>query len=147
MRNAASASLYVESSGLLAWLLGEAQGEETRRLLADAGQVLTSELTLIECDRVLIRTEALGDITAARRADLTAVLRAATARWSVLKVDGEVVARARRPFPQEPVRTLDAIHLASALVARSAVKDLAVLSLDDRIRAAGRLLGLDVLPA
>lgn len=147
MLSARSASLYAESSGVLAWLLGEPQGQAVRAILSSARQVLTSELTLVECDRALIRAEALDDISPAKRGELAAVLRAAAARWSVLKVDGEVVERARQPFPTEPIRTLDAIHLASALVARSAARDLAVLSLDDRIRAAGRLLGLDVLPA
>lgn len=146
MRSAASASLYVESSGVLTWLLGEPRGEEARSLLSVARRVLTSELTLIECDRALIRAETLGDVLPARRAEITAIFRAAAARWDVLKLDDEVVGRARQPFPKEPIRTLDAIHLASALVARSAVRDLTVLSLDDRIRTASRLLGLDVLP-
>lgn len=146
MRSAVNASLYVESSAVLAWLFGEPRGEGARTVLAAARQVLTSELTLIECDRALIRAESLGEITAVTKADLTAVLRTAAARWSILKVDDDVVARARRPFSREPIRTLDAIHLASALVARSAVKDLTVLSLDDRIRDVGRQLGLEILP-
>lgn len=112
MRSAASASLYVESSGVLTWLLGEPRGEEARSLLSVARRVLTSELTLIECDRALIRAETLGDVLPARRAEITAIFRAAAARWDVLKLDDEVVGRARQPFPKEPIRTLDAIHLA-----------------------------------
>ena len=42
--------------------------------------------------------------------------------------------------------TLDAIHLASALVARSAIAGLDILSLDERIRKAASLLGVRVLP-
>jgi prevent-host-death family protein len=57
------------------------------------------------------------------------------------------VERARRPFPVEPVRTLDALHLASALVASARVTDLALLSLDERVRTAGRALGLPIVPA
>jgi predicted nucleic acid-binding protein len=147
MRSAATANLYAESSAALTWLLGEPRGHEARGLLAAAKRVLTSELTLIECDRALIRAETLGDLSAARRSELAGVLRAAAAGWDVLKIDDEVVERARLPFPQEPIRTLDAIHLASALVARSTVRHLAVLSFDDRIRAAARRLGLDILPA
>ena len=147
MQSAATANLYAESSAALTWLLGEPRGHEARGLLAAAKRVLTSELTLIECDRALIRAETLGDLSAARRSELAGVLRAAAAGWDVLKIDDEVVGRARLPFPQEPIRTLDAIHLASALVARSTVRHLAVLSFDDRIRAAARRLGLDILPA
>jgi predicted nucleic acid-binding protein len=56
------------------------------------------------------------------------------------------VERARQPFPGEPIRTLDAIHLASALVARTAIAGLTLLSLDDRVRKAGKKLGLDIIP-
>jgi predicted nucleic acid-binding protein len=49
-------------------------------------------------------------------------------------VDEEVVERARRPFPKEPVRTLDALHLACALVARCAAPGLVLLTLDQRLR-------------
>jgi predicted nucleic acid-binding protein len=42
---------------------------------------------------------------------------------------------------------LDAIHLATALQARAALPDLALLSLDRRIRTCGEQLGFQVLPA
>ena len=48
-----------------------------------------------------------------------------------------------RPFPVEPIRTLDAIHLASALLAASAAEDFAVLTLDERIRNNAIELGLE----
>jgi hypothetical protein len=43
--------------------------------------------------------------------------------------------------------TLDAIHLASLLVARSAVVGLRLLSLDERVRQAAKGLGVAVEPA
>jgi hypothetical protein len=64
-----------------------------------------------------------------------------------MRIEREVVDRARSPFPGEPIRTLDALHLASALVAGRAVADLACLSLDERVCACGRALGLRVMPA
>lgn len=54
--------------------------------------------------------------------------------------------RVRRPFPLEPIRTLDAIHLAFALLARSLVPETQLLSLDERLRASGKELGLGVIP-
>ncbi|MDI6771541.1 MAG: type II toxin-antitoxin system VapC family toxin [bacterium] len=139
--------MYAESSAVLAWLLGEPDGQAARMLLAEAESVVTSDLTLIECDRVLIRAQAIGEVSEAAAADRRAVLNAAAVHWHLLRVHGPVIERARRPFPTEPIRTLDAIHLASALVARGALARLAVLSLDDRLRAAARQLGFDVLPA
>jgi hypothetical protein len=42
---------------------------------------------------------------------------------------------------------LDALHLASALAARSVISDIALLSLDRRVRDNGAALGFDVVPA
>jgi hypothetical protein len=77
---------------------------------------------------------------------LRRTLAEAAGHWDVLRIERDVVARARSPFPGEPIRTLDALHLASGLVARAAVGELALLSLDDRVRAAGRSLGLELVP-
>lgn len=140
-------NLYAESSAVLAWLFDESSGTASREALASAELIITSELTLIECDRVLVRASAIGEIAEADAASLRAVLRRAAAHWVLLRLEDEVSERARRAFPVEPVRTLDAIHLSSALVARSAVHDVSVLSLDSRIRANSAMLGLPVLPA
>lgn len=139
-------SVYAESSAVLAWLLDEEAAADVRRWLATAETVVASDLTLIECDRVLVRAAALGELTEADAADRRAHLTTAAAHWHVLRIGPEIVARARQPFPGEPIRTLDAIHLASALAGRSAVAGLDLLSLDDRIRRTGARLGLRVRP-
>lgn len=139
-------SLYAESSAVLAWLLDEAAGPFVRQTLSESEIVVASDLTLIECDRVLHRAAALGDLTEAEVADRRAHLATAAAHWHVLRLGPEVVDRARQPFPGDPLRTLDAIHLASVLVARSAVAGLKLLSLDERIRSVGKKLGLALLP-
>ena len=64
----------------------------------------------------------------------------------MLRLHSDVVERARQPFPVEPIRTLDALHLASALSARAAVPGLSVLTLDERIRQNARELGFPLLP-
>jgi uncharacterized protein len=140
-------NLYAESSAILAWLLDEAAAPEVLRHLSAAQVVIASDLTLIECDRVLIRAAALGEIPEADAADRRAHLVAIAAHWQVMRVAGEVVERARQPFPAEPIRTLDSIHLAAAITARAAIAGLALLSLDERIRASGRKLGFEMLPA
>ena len=139
-------NLYAESSAVLAWLLDESTGTFVRQALSKAELVVASDLTIIECDRVLHRAATLGDLTEAEVADRRAHLATAAAHWHVLRIGPEVVDRARQPFPGDPIRTLDAIHLASVLVARSAVAGLVLLSLDDRIRIVARKLGLTLLP-
>lgn len=139
-------SLYAESSAVLAWLLDEDASGMVRRILADAPLVVASDLTLIECDRVLHRAAALGELTEAEVADRRAHLANVAAHWNLLRIQGEIVERARQPFPGDPIRTLDAIHLASALAARTAVAGLSLLSLDERIRGTARRLGMRLSP-
>jgi len=138
--------LYAESSAILAWLLGENGSAESRDTLAGAELIFTSDLTLIECDRVIIRATTLGLLTEAVAADRRAMLRQLAEHWIVFHIDEEIVERARHPFPKEPVRSLDAIHLATAIAARAAVPGVALLSLDERIRSAARELGFITLP-
>ncbi len=139
--------LYAESSAILAWLLGEAEGEEVRRQLARAEEVFTSVLTLVETDRVLIRAQVVEGLREGDVADRRRALTRAGRHWHQLQLHEEILDRARRPFPGEPVRTLDALHLASALVVRAAVPELAVLSLDSSIRGTSANLGFEVFPS
>ncbi len=132
---------------MLGWLLGEPREEAVRRELARADAVVASDLTLVECDRALIRRQAAGSLREDDVDRLRRQLTATVSHWNVMPIEREVVERARHPFPGEPIRTLDALHLASALIVRAAVVEFGLLSLDERVRAAGRALGLRVLPA
>ena len=67
--------------------------------------------------------------------------------WVVLSIDSEVVARSRLAFPREPVRTLDAVHLSTVLLARRLVTEVGLLSLDKRVRENAVALGFHVAPA
>jgi predicted nucleic acid-binding protein len=116
-------------------------------VFARADVVFTSQLTLVECDRALIRAMTAERLSAAETARVGALLSVVAGAWIVMPLATEVLERARRPFPVEPMRTLDAIHLASALTARSVATDLEFASLDPRLRTATRAVGLSVRPA
>jgi predicted nucleic acid-binding protein len=139
-------NVYAESSAVLAWLLGEETGRSVRKVLQHTELVMASDLTLVECDRVLIRAVTTGEIDEAAAADRRAHLNAAASHWHLWRVSPDIVERARHPFPAEPIRTLDAIHLATALAVRSAVPGVELLTLDDRIRRAAKQLGFQVRP-
>ncbi|MFN7967352.1 MAG: hypothetical protein U0V87_16885 [Acidobacteriota bacterium] len=64
------------------------------------------------------------------------------ATWIVMTITEDVLSRAARGFPIEPVRTLDALHLATALAFTAVFPDLEILSLDRRITDNARALGL-----
>ena len=134
-------TLYAETSAVLRWLFAEEGGEEIRSALATAEKVLSSRLALIETRRVLRRAERERRITAAQSADLLAIFAQAASTWAILEISEEVARRAEEGFPSEPVRTLDAIHLASALLLRQSFPDLVILTADDRVRSNAALLG------
>jgi predicted nucleic acid-binding protein len=138
--------LYAETSAILSWLLGEPRGAAVAGQLRGAQGVVASDLTLVECERVLIRAWSTGLINEAERIDQGSALARAAAGWTRLRIDSEVVDRARRPFPVEPVRTQDALHLATALIARSVTPELQVLTLDQRVRENAERLGLSCVP-
>lgn len=73
-------------------------------------------------------------------------VRALIGRVSLLELAPPVLARARELFPA-PVRTLDALHLASIEFLRSRGQDVALASYDERLSAAARRLGIPTRPA
>jgi len=139
-------TLYAETSAVLGWLFAERDGDAILEQLRSADKVVCSRLTGIEARRVIRRAASEHRITEAEAASLRAQLALAAARWAVLELTRDVAARAEEAFPSEPIRTLDALHLASALVLRQSLPDLVVLSTDARIRANATQLGLLVLP-
>jgi uncharacterized protein len=138
--------VYAESSAVLAWLLGEPRQNSVLAVLSAADRVVSSTLTVIECSRGLARARALGRATAAEELAALHLLDEAATAWSVLDISDRVAHRARGPFPLEPVRTLDALHLATAIVFDDALGKVRVLSIDDRIRGNASALGLAVDP-
>lgn len=138
--------VYAESSAVLAWLLGEPRAPTVRRLLAHAERVVASTLTPLECARALARGAALGTLTVADAREVVRLLRHATRGWALLELTGPLLDRAARPFPAEPVRTLDALHLATALEFEAALGGLTMVSLDARIRENATVLGMEVGP-
>ena len=140
-------TLYAESSAVLSWLFGEPPGDEALRLLASASTIFASELTLLECDRTIHRAETTGRLAARDAEAARSRLDAATRSWNIFRVGTVIMDRARRPFPREPVRALDALHLATALRIGEFQRELQILTFDHRIRTNAAALGLDLLPA
>jgi uncharacterized protein len=139
--------VYAESSAVVAWLFGEAQGEAVRRELSRAAHVVTARLTRVECMRTITRAEQSGRIAEREAVMLRAQVARTAASWTHLDAGDEVEERVARAFPIEPVRTLDALHLATALLVRAAEPGVVMLSLDERVRENALALGFAVRPA
>lgn len=139
--------VYAESSAVLAWLLGEPSAAGVRRILAGAERVVASSLTGLECARGLARGRASRRLSPGDELAALRLLDIAESNWDVHDLSEQVVARARARFPSEPVRTLDALHLATAALFHEALGPVTLLSFDDRIRANASGLGLELAPS
>ena len=53
-------TVYAETSAVLAWLLDQPGAAEVEGVLGAEDDVISSDLTLVECDRALHRLQAAG---------------------------------------------------------------------------------------
>jgi uncharacterized protein with PIN domain len=137
--------VYAESSAVLGWLLGESRQAEVAAALTKAGRVVTSAITPVECARGVARARQMKRITRAEELAALRLLDNAVASWNVMDLSDDVAARARSEYPLEPVRTLDAVHLATAQVFHAALGSIGMLSLDERVRANAGALGMSLI--
>jgi predicted nucleic acid-binding protein len=138
-----SAACYLDSSAILAFLYGE-PGALPPGSLAPA---VTSTLTRVECLRSIERHRWQGRLTDERmlrkREGLFQVLRSAR----VVAMEPAILERASGSF-SVPLKTLDAIHLATALrVAEELGDALTFATHDHPLAAAARAYGLKVVGA
>ena len=134
-------NVYVDSSVLLRTVLNERGAlREWRRI----ERPLASELIRLECrrtiDRARIRERLSDRAVAQQRAAVLGLLDT----FDILPLDTVVLERAAEPFPTL-LSSLDAIHLATALLARAQVNDLRFATHDGELGTAARAMGFDVL--
>jgi predicted nucleic acid-binding protein len=135
---------YVETSALLRVIL---EGDGPLQQLLLAGTCYTSALTFAEAGRAIRRARSTGRLDPAGAQSARRRV-AEFEGWSEVIPIGEGVLRATgEELPIEPVRTLDAIHLATMQLLAETLPNLEVVSTDDRVRENARALGIDVLPA
>lgn len=136
-------SIYLETSALLNVLFREKGYEALSTTIERADIVTTSSLTIIESRRAIARCLSEKRILEATARTLLGTIASSSRSWDILQITIEVQERASSSFPLEPVRTLDAIHLASALELKSLYPDLKVCSTDERILKNLEPLGLE----
>jgi predicted nucleic acid-binding protein len=105
------------------------------------GHRVTSALTFAEASRALIRARVSGRLTAEQERQSLRALHTFERRCSIVAVTDAVLTRAGRPFPVEPIRTLDAIHLATAELLGETPQLVTFVTRDERIRKNASVLG------
>jgi predicted nucleic acid-binding protein len=126
--------IYLDSSVALAQILGE---ERSPPESLWEGPVIASRLLEYE---VWTTINARGLVRS--HADET---RGLINRVAFIELGQHVLARALEPFPI-PVRTLDALHLASIEFLRASQQSIELATYDDRLAAAARALRIPLRP-
>jgi uncharacterized protein len=133
---------YVDSSVVLRLALGQANAlSEWRQIDRGVSSALISTESLRTLDRMRIRAD-LSDVeVATRRATILNLIDS----LELIEIDRVVLDRAAQPMPTE-LGTLDAIHLASALLWKEAMEiDPALATHDGALGLAARAYGFTVL--
>ncbi|HET8784326.1 MAG TPA: PIN domain-containing protein, partial [Candidatus Limnocylindrales bacterium] len=133
-------NVYIDSSVLLRVVLGEPRRLRTWSRITNA---VSSELIRLEClrtiDRARIRVGLDDRSVASYRADILEAIEA----FTLVAVDGRVQERAAEPFPTL-IGSLDALHLATALLVREEMQDLVFATHDEELGLAARATGFVV---
>jgi len=140
----AEASLvrYIESSALVAAIVE--RDTEVAAQVSEIGQRVTSALTLAEAIRAVVRARAAGRIGPREERSAVRDFQRFARRCLVIGVTEEILTRVARPFPVEPVRTLDAIHLATLESLGEIPQFVTVVTRDERVARNAQALGYAV---
>lgn len=133
---------YIETSTLLAAAIDD--DPAAKLALQGEGHRVASELTFVEASRVVARRRALKDLTPAQERTAIRRLRIFKNRCDLLAVSERVFHRVGRPFPIEPIRTNDAIHLATAELIDEQPQLVTIVTRDRRVRENAIALGFMV---
>lgn len=132
---------YLDSSVLLRVVLGDARRLSEWSRITEAW---TNEIARVECLRVLDRLRLSGTMDdrelARRRSTMLELLSGVES----IRLNRAVLDRAADPFPTQ-IRTLDAIHLSSALLLSSRQTSLRFATHDEELGMAAQSVGLRVM--
>jgi predicted nucleic acid-binding protein len=134
--------VYVDSSAVLRHILN---ADPALGRIATFDTVGSSDLLLIECQRVLQRERMEAHLDDQQYSESLVLLEAILDSFYVIELGPAVKRRAAGPFPTI-IGTLDAIHLASAILweETEANSDFSILTYDKQFALCARALGIQV---
>jgi predicted nucleic acid-binding protein len=133
----AGGALYLDTSAVLRAVLESGTSPEVEERIRRARVLVSSRLSLVETCRSLLRLRALGQASDAQLAEARREAEAVWARCELWEIDAAVCEAACAVAAGRALRALDAIHLATFVVARDHLPGLELVTVDDRLREAG----------
>jgi predicted nucleic acid-binding protein len=130
------AALYLDTSAILRVLLEAGSTPEIEQRLQAARILVTSRLSQVEAARALLRHRQMATTSDARLAAASRDLDALWARCELWELTPRICEAAAQIAPGKPLRTLDALHLATYLLARREIEGLELLATDQRLSEA-----------
>ena len=128
--------LYLDTSAALRATLEHGTTPEIEGRIAAAPALVTSRLSLVESARAFHRLRQRGGVAAARLADARREVDALWHRCELWELTPMVCDLATHIAPDGVLRALDALHLATFLLARRRIEGLELLTADARLEEA-----------
>jgi len=130
------APVYLDTSAILRAVLETGATPEIEERLARAPMLITSRLALVEAARAMLRLRREGRVAESALADAERDIEALFRRCEIFELSAAVCDLARQVAPGHALRTLDALHVATFVLARRRIAALELLTADERMRAA-----------
>jgi hypothetical protein len=138
---------FWDTSAIVPLCVSEPATSEVRRIASDDAALVVWWATRTECLSAFARLRREGKLAANAERQARRALLALAAEWSEVLPADPVRERAERLVGVHPLRAADAFQLAAALVwSRGETRACAIVSFDERLRAAAEREGFSVLP-
>lgn len=131
-----SPALYLDTSMALRATLERGTTPQMEARIAAAPVLVTSRLSLVESARALHRLRQQSAVSESRLSDVQRDLDALWTRCELWELSRGICDLASHVAPQTALRTLDALHLATFLIARRRIEGLELVTADKRLEAA-----------
>jgi predicted nucleic acid-binding protein len=125
--------LYLDTSAVLRVVLETGTSPPVEERIGSARVLVTSRLSLVESCRAFHRLRAVGGVPEQRLVDAERDVAAIWSRCELWEISRSICETACAVATARPLRALDAIHLATFVVARRRLEGLELLSTDERL--------------
>lgn len=133
---------YLETSAVVAAIVED--DKDADLAVRGEGRRVASSLTFAEARRTIARRGATGRMTATVQRSALARLRRLEENVALVPIGTVILDRVGRPFPVEPLRSLDAIHLATAELLDPSPQVITIVTRDRRLAQNARAMGFVV---